>query len=119
MPETPPRLFLHETLSTWGQATFERTLKSELQQLDVNTLPLQRGLTQGSYASDDNLSVVILSVSEDSETIHAKAGIFYTGIIPGCQCADDPSPNNQVNEYCEVRVDIDKHSAACQIQLLD
>lgn len=110
---------LHLCLSHWGSDAFQASIKAALQQQDASSLPLQQGLSQGSYASEKNLSVVILSVRDDAAHIRVNAGVFYTGIIPGCQCADDPSPNNEVNEYCDIQVVIDKSTGMSRVCLLD
>jgi len=81
-------------------------------------LPLQKGLTSSSHALDDKLKAVIISVVDEGQFIRAKAGICYTGIIAGCNCADDPSPVNEENEYCEVQLDIDKSTAGTTVILL-
>jgi hypothetical protein len=47
-----------------------------------------------------------------------KAGVFYTGIIAGCSCSDDPSPVDEQNEYCDLLFTIDKLTAETQITLL-
>jgi len=47
-----------------------------------------------------------------------KAGIFYKSIIAGCSCSDDPSPIDEVDEHCEVMIEIDKRSAEATITLL-
>jgi hypothetical protein len=61
---------------------------------------------------------MIISAADEGNTIRARAGIFYTGIIAGCSCADDPTPVNEENEYCEVQLDIDKATAATTVILL-
>jgi hypothetical protein len=109
---------LDKSLEAWGDDCFAETLKQEILQLDTGLLPLQQGLSHGSYASDKNLTVMILHVSENTDSIHAKTGIFYTGIIGGCHCADDPSPDNEHPEYCEVLFVIDKTTAETTIGLL-
>jgi hypothetical protein len=47
-----------------------------------------------------------------------KAGIFYTGVIAGCSCADDPTPVDELNEYCVVQFDIDRMTAETTVRLL-
>lgn len=93
-------------------------LKQEVKHLGVNQLPLQQGLTASSYALGDNLEVMIISVSEQAHSIRAKVGIFYTGIIAGCSCADDPTPIDEQTEYCLVQLDIDKLTADTSAVLL-
>jgi hypothetical protein len=109
---------LDKALGAWDTPAFREVLKAEIGQLDAEQLPLQQGLSHSSYACDDNIKVVIISVSAEAGVIHATAGIFYTGIIPGCSCADDPAPEDEYAEYCEVRFDINRQTAETAIHLL-
>ena len=110
-------MILDRVLDSWGTPAFRDVLKAALEQLTVEQLPLQQGLSQSSYACDDNIKVVIISASEASGVIRATAEIFYTGIIPGCSCADDPSPVDEYAEHCQVRVDINMQTAATVVSL--
>lgn len=113
-----PVLELTAALQAWNTPAFGEVLKAALENLDAATLPLQQGLSQGSYALDDRLGVSIISVSESPDFIHVKAGIHYSAVIVGCSCADDPTPVAECAEYCEVRLDIDKRTAGTTIRLL-
>lgn len=99
---------LTKSLSVWGTPAFRETLKREIEDLGATHLPLQQGLSTGSYAIDDGLQAMILGVAEGPTTIRVQAGLFYSGIIAGCSCADDPTPVEAHSEYCEVALDIDK-----------
>lgn len=83
---------LIKTLKAWKTAYFENTLKMEIEQMGVKQLPLQQGLTSSSYALDNNIKAVIIKVTEGDCSITIKSGIFYTGVIAGCNCSDDPTP---------------------------
>jgi len=109
---------LPDSLAAWGTSLFEETLKREVGELSGEVLPLQAALTHGSYASDRVSGVIVLSTSESADSVIIKAGLHFTGIIAGCSCADDPTPNNQTVEYCEVRIEIDRQSAGASISLL-
>lgn len=109
---------LTTALNAWGTLAFETILKHEIEQMDAELLPLQQGLSQSSYTDGANRSVMILSVTAGAGFIRARAGIFYTGMIPGCSCADDPTPMSELAEYCEVQFDIDKLSAETTVTLL-
>ena len=111
-------LRLTNTLNAWGTPGFENVLKMEIEQLDAAQLPLQQGLTTGSYALDGKHKAMIIGVSEEAGLIRAKAGIFYSGMIAGCACADDPTPVNEESEYCVVQLDIDKQTAETTVVLL-
>ena len=108
---------LDKALNAWGTPDFEAILKQEIAQLGAGQLPLQQGLSTGNYVAAEPISVTINSVAELENVIRVKAGIFYQGVIGGCSCADDPTPTSEINEYCEVQLDIDKANAATAIAL--
>ena len=109
---------LTAVLNAWGTPAFESTLKYAIEQWDVDLLPLQQALMRSSYTDGASRSVIILSVTDTPTLIRVKAGIVYSGIIPGCSCADDPTPMSELTEYCEVQFDIDKSSAETTVTLL-
>ncbi len=110
-------IHLPRSLAAWPTSAFAAVLKDEIEHLDAALLPLQQGLTQSSHANTDSLSVAILGVVEQPHCLQVNAGLFYTGIIAGCSCADDPTPVDEINEYCEVRIDLDKRTGAATITL--
>ncbi len=105
-------------LDAWGTPAFETVLKADIEQLDAKCLPLQQGLSQSSYACDEDIKVMIISVAETATLINVTAGVFYSGVIAGCSCADDPTPVDTCPEYCEIRIDIDTQTANAVISLL-
>ena len=109
---------LPKSLRAWGTPAFKEVLKREIEQLDAGQLPLQQGLSSSSYVTDRPFQAMIISVSEEAGLIRAKAGIFYTGIIAGCSCADDPTPIDEQTEYCVLRLDIDRTTAETRVTLL-
>jgi hypothetical protein len=109
---------LTNALNAWGTAGFNAILKQEIEQLTIAQLPLQQGLTSTSHALDDRLRVMIIRVADEGSFIRAIAGIFYTGMVAGCSCADDPTPVNEENEYCEVQLAINKATAETTVVLL-
>ena len=106
------------SLSVWGTPAFQEVLKEEIERLDIRELPLQQGLSRGSYSDGKGLSVMIISITDEPTLIRAKTGIFYSSIIAGCSCADDPTPVDDINEYCELQFDIDKTNAEATVTLL-
>lgn len=109
---------LTTALDAWGSPHFTDVLRDEIEQLDAALLPLQQGLTTGNYALDHKHRVMIISVSDDVDVIRAKAGIFYSGILAGCNCADDPTLVEEQNEYCEVQIEINKRTAETSLELM-
>jgi len=110
---------LPESLNAWHSDAFNQILKNEICALNPDLLPLQEGLQRSSYAVADNLSVMVLSTAEDENNLKIKIGLFYSGVIAGCNCADDPTPVDEITEYCDALVIIDKHTAEATISLLD
>ena len=111
--------YLTSSLGAWNSDSFNNVIKKEVCSLDSNLLPLQQGLTYSSFAIGDNLSATILHSEEVSGQVLVKAGLFYTGIIAGCNCADDPTPVDENTEYCEVLFSIDIKTAQTSVSLLD
>jgi len=105
-------------LDAWATPAFEAVFKDEVGRLGVESLPLQQALSQSSHANGDSMDVMLIGSSEEPGCIRVRAGIFYTGVIPGCACADDPAPDSEYTEYCEVRFDIDRETAATRVTLL-
>ena len=109
---------LTKALKAWKTPDFENVLKAEMQKINPELLPLQQALSQSSYVTGGDISVVILKVTETADIIRAKTGIFYAGIIAGSCCADDPTPICEETEYCEVQFDIDKKTGEATASLL-
>jgi formate dehydrogenase assembly factor FdhD len=112
-----PMIRLTKTLNAWGTSGFEDVLKAEVGQIPADQLPLQQALSTSSHVTDSQRTVLMLSVADDEELIHVTAGILYSGIIAGCSCADDPTPVDEQNEYCEVQIEINKKTAEATVAL--
>lgn len=109
---------LEKSLQVWGTPDFKATLKQEVERLNVELLPLQRGLTTGNYVLANPHTAMVYGVSEVGKFICVSAGIFYQSVIAGCSCADDPTPVNENSEYCEIRLKIDKATAQTTVTLV-
>ena len=110
--------YLPLSLKAWNTASFDTVIKQELYSLDANLLPLQQGLEHSSYAVSDKLTITILNIKDEPENIVVKAGLFYNGVIAGCNCADDPTPVDETNEYCDVLLYINKQNAKTRVELV-
>lgn len=110
---------LTKSLQAWGTSNFEGVLKTELEQISADLLPLQQGLAITSHVTESPHKVMIINVADEAGAIRVKAGIFYSGIVIGCSCADDPTPINEQSEYCEVQFVIDKKTAETSVILLE
>lgn len=112
-------IYLTLSLQAWNTAAFNDVFKNEICSLNAEALPLQQGLSCSSYAKTDKLSATILNTDDNDSYIFVKAGLFYTGIVAGCNCADDPTPENENNEYCEVMFSINKETAETSVSLIN
>ncbi|WP_324778461.1 hypothetical protein [Thiobacillus sedimenti] len=110
---------LPQALNAWDTPNFRDVAKQEITQLDAGLLPLQQGLSSSSHVTESPFHPVILASHADADRISVKAGIFYTGIIAGCSCADDPTPIDEQTEYCIVRFDIDRTTGDATVTLLN
>jgi len=102
----------------WGNPNFTLVLKQDIARLGQDQLPLQQGLSTGNYVKDTPITVSIHNITEVEDIIRVKAGIYYQGIIGGCSCTDDPTPVSDINEYCEIMLDISKSTALATITLV-
>lgn len=110
-------LTLDKSLKAWGTPEFKHVIQQEIAQLDHALLPLQQALSISSAVTDQPVQAVILATQEEADLIRVKAGVFYTGAISGCSCADDPTPTVEQNEYCVLQFYIDKTSAEATVTL--
>lgn len=112
-------IHLPETLKAWDTPTFRDVLKREIEHLDPGLLPLQEGLCRSSHVTATPFRAVPLAVDHDGSRLRVKSGIFYTGIIAGCSCADDPTPIDEQTEYCILQFDIDTTTGDTTVRLID
>jgi len=106
---------LTEVLADWGTNRFAQTIKREILALPPGTLPLQRAVTQGGIVQDGATDATLLAFEEDDQAIHCRLGIFFTETVGGCSCGDEPFTTEH---YCEIRLHIDKASAAADFSLV-
>ena len=110
---------LEQSLRAWGTPEFKGVFKQELAQVGNHVLPLQQALSVGSHVTDKPPTVMVISAVEMPTTIRIHAGIFFTSIIAGCSCADDPTPMSEYQENCELAVEIDRVSAGTELIRID
>ena len=108
-------MILAESLKHWKSASFKDVFRSELLSLDTTFLPLHLATNQGGHVDYSSIGLTILSTSEDENFVNVKTGIFFTEIVGGCNCDDDPS---EANSYCILLINIHKTTAKCAFSLL-
>ena len=106
---------LPDVLLNNATGTIEKALKRELEGLPPGTLPLDRGTTRGGFVDDSDISVTVIDIQQSELNIRSRVGVFFTEIIVGCSCGDDPFPENA---YCELRVSIDRTTAKAEFEII-
>lgn len=114
----PGVIVLPQALAAWGSPRFAAVLAAELQALPPGSLPLQQGLRSSSFALEDGAGFSLIGSESDPVSIGLRVGVFYSGIVAGCNCADDPSPVEPVPEYCELLLSIDRATGQAQVRLV-
>ncbi|MBC8210072.1 MAG: hypothetical protein H8E21_03320 [Gammaproteobacteria bacterium] len=109
---------LNNSLQAVNSKDFQQIFSQEVLQLALDLLPLQQGLQFGSHALTDNIQIMVNTVRQQQDELIVTTGIFYSSIIAGCNCADDPTPVDLNNEYCEVEFSINRHNADTRISLI-
>jgi hypothetical protein len=84
-------------------------LQAELRQ-SARHLPLQQGLAQSSYALYEDLQIQLLGLHQRGDEVELSVGVFFQGIIPGCNCSDDPEAPESIPEYCELTIKAHRHA---------
>lgn len=109
---------LTDALNAWGTPGFEERLRMGIEALGTADLPLQQGLARTSHALAGTVRAMPIAAVETRGSIRAKVGVFFSGVIAGCSCADDPTPVDEQTEYCVLQVEIDRATAEATITLL-
>lgn len=108
---------LELALTAYGTDGFKEAFKQDIQNQPHTELPLQQGLTHSSYVSDEPFHAIVLSAEDVGDVIRVRTQIMYTGIIAGCACSDDPTPQDLMTESCVLVLDINKDSAQARVVL--
>jgi hypothetical protein len=109
---------LPNSLAAWKGVEFAEVFKREVAALGVSRLSLQAGVAIGSHALSTPPTVMLLGTSEEDGKAVIRAGIFFRSVIAGCSCADDPTPVNELNEYCVLRFDLDLTDGMAEVYVV-
>ena len=105
---------LPHSLRDWNSELFPDTLKREIEGLQTGSLPLMHGVSQGGVPDETSVSVSLLKMSEDPKRIQVDLGVFFTEVLAGCNCGEEPMA---MQGYCEMELSIDKSSADAVFQV--
>jgi hypothetical protein len=103
------------SLRDWNTAAFPDTLRSELEGLKPGILPLLMGVSRGGVPDERDIKVMVLGCAETKDSIQARVGIFFSEILAGCSCGDEPMT---LNAYCELQVSITKATAEAEFTVV-
>lgn len=67
-----------------------QALVRALEALPPGRLPLAAACTQGGVVDDGDLAISVLAVSEAAERVTARVGVFFSEVVGGCNCDEDP-----------------------------
>ena len=99
----------------WNTDEFPEALVRELQALHPDVLLLHKAGNWGGPRDSDDFNITVLNITNDEQQVHARIGVFFTEIIAGCSCGDEPAP---INGYCELLLRINKSTAETQIEIV-
>lgn len=111
-------LKLTHIIAAWNSDEFNAVVKQTLRELGTRHLPLQQGMVSSSAVVEGSIEPMILSSQLQEGRLLIRVGIFYSGIVAGCNCADDPSGVPEQSEYCELQLDIQLPDGETEITLL-
>lgn len=107
---------LRHCLETTDAAELKRRLAAALGRLPTGTVPLRHGCDQGGLVDDRNISASVLGLEQTADHLTARVGVFFTEIVGGCNCNDDPL---QVNAYCVVELIIERTTGVAVFRPLE
>lgn len=106
------RFRLDRTPSTGTRETLAQDLKAALRALAAGTLPLAAGRSQGGAIDDRDTTFSLLRLEESGNLTVARVGVFFTEVVGGCNCSEDPVEHNA---YCVLEVRIDRTTGIAEI----
>jgi hypothetical protein len=105
---------LGNSLRAWNTAAFAGSLKADILGLGAGVLPLHEAAA-GGCVDEGDIEITLLGTSHSATEIHANIGIFFTEVIAGCSCGDEPAASNA---YCELRVSIDRGNGQARFEVI-
>lgn len=100
-------------LQAANQHELAQRLAAEIKALPVGLLPLDGGCSQGGMIDDSELSTTLLQVDRHGGRVLARVGVFFSEVVGGCNCSDDPVKSPA---YCVLEVRIDLSSGLAEIR---
>lgn len=105
VPVTTPPL-IRELLNE-PSAARAPAIAALLRELPPGTLPLQACCAHGGWVDQDDLEIRVRGVREDRQGLKAELDVFFTEVVGGCNCHDDPTRHPA---YARLRLCIDRRT---------
>ncbi len=94
---------LGRCLACGDDAALRRCLTRLLNTLPPGSLPLHQCRTHGGLIDEAQRTISVLGCAPTAWGIRVRAGVFFSEIVGGCNCADDPVAHNA---YGVLRIDL-------------
>ncbi|MDX9741828.1 MAG: hypothetical protein RBT81_11715 [Gammaproteobacteria bacterium] len=107
---------LRASAAAWGSSAFTSSLKSELERLRSDVLPIAHVVGAGNRLDDSDLGVIVNEVRDDAANIYARVGVFFAEIVNCTTCSGGSGMCDEA--YCELLVTIDKATGAARFESL-
>jgi hypothetical protein len=109
-------LNLYDALVFRDTGEFPMRLKHAIEALDAGHMPLHQCVNQGGQVDASDMAVTVLDVTEVRDDIRARIGVFFTEVVGGCSCGDEPF---EQPVYCELGVTIDRQSGDAVFNVIE
>jgi hypothetical protein len=96
---------------------FALWLQQKLGALPASQFDLQQALQRGSFALPETLRVSILSIERQGVTARIRINLFFKSVIAGCNCADDPTPADTLDEYGSATLLLDQNQDLLEVHI--
>ena len=109
-------LNLYDALAFRDAREFSMQLKHAIEALDASLMPLHRCVSQGGQVDASNMAVTVLGVTTVEDEICARIGVFFTEVVGGCSCGDEPFESPV---YCELGLTINRQSGDAVFNVIE
>ena len=109
-------LNLNDALAFRGTREFSVQLKHAIEALDASHMPLYRCVSQGGQVDASDMAVTVLDVTAVEEEISARIGVFFTEVVGGCSCGEEPFESPV---YCELGLTINRQSGDAVFNVIE
>ncbi len=111
-------LYLPQT-SRADSAELANVFSQEIAAGSTDDLPLQQGMAHGNVADGETLSAMVIRSEIEPRHVRIHAGLFFSSVVAGCACTNDPTPMHTEPEYCEAVFEIERDDGGTTVRLVE